>query len=89
MYVEKGWEVYFHGWRKEKSCPLISTIKASKLLCQGCIEYWCHAIDIQKKEETTKDIPKGWEFGDAFPKNHQDYLASKRNCLQFELALKA
>jgi len=42
---EKGREVPFYGQREEKSYPLISAMKASKLLCQGCIGYWCHAID--------------------------------------------
>ena len=42
---EKGREVLFCGRREEESCSLISTMKASKLLCQGCIGYWCYAID--------------------------------------------
>ena len=48
---EKGREVCFYGKREEKSCPLISAMKASKLLCQWRIRYWCYAIDNQTKEE--------------------------------------
>jgi len=33
LKVGEGREICFHGQRKEKSCPLISVIKASKLLC--------------------------------------------------------
>ena len=37
---EKGREVFFYGQREEKSYLLISAMKASTLLCQGCIGYW-------------------------------------------------
>jgi len=47
--------------------PWISTIKASKLLCQGCIGYCCYAIDTQTKEEEAGNIPVVYEFGDVFP----------------------
>jgi len=46
---EKGREVFFYGQREEKSYLLISAMKASKLLCQGCMGYWCYAIDTQVK----------------------------------------
>jgi len=39
MCDEKVQEIYFYGQGKEKPCLLISVIKVSKLLCQGCIEY--------------------------------------------------
>jgi len=35
----KGREVSFYGQREEKSYPLISAMKASKLLRQGCMGY--------------------------------------------------
>jgi len=50
---EKDWEVCFYEQREEKPYPLISVMKASKLLCQGCIGYMCYDMDIQEKEETT------------------------------------
>ena len=41
-------------------------MKASKLLCQGCIGYWCYAIDTQTKEEKGENIPLVCEFEDVF-----------------------
>jgi len=64
---EKGGEVFFYGQREEKSYPLISAMKASKLLCQGCMGYWCYAIDTQAKEEKAGNIPVVCEFEDVFP----------------------
>ena len=43
-----------------KPCPLNSVMKASKLLCQGYIEYWSYGVDTQPKEEKAKDIPVVW-----------------------------
>ena len=43
-------------------------MKASKLLYQGCIGYWCYAIDTQTKEEKAENIPVVCEFEDVFPK---------------------
>ena len=48
---EKGTKVRFYRQRKEKQCPLISTMKAIRLLCLGCIGYWCYAINTQEEEE--------------------------------------
>jgi len=69
LKVEKRREVFFYGQREEKSCPLISAMKASKLLCQECIGYLCYAIDTQTKEEKAKNIHVVCEFGDVFPKD--------------------
>jgi len=63
---EKGGEVFFYGQREEKSHLLISAMKASKLLCQGYMGYWCYAIDTQAKEEKAKNIPVVCEFEDVF-----------------------
>ena len=42
-------------------------MKASKLLCQGRIGYWCYAIDTRIKEEEAANIPVVCEFEDVFP----------------------
>ena len=70
---EKGREVCFYGQREGKSYPLISAMKVSKLLCQGCIGYWCYAIDTQTKEEKVENIPIFCEFEDVFLKSYQGY----------------
>ena len=67
MKDEKGWELFFYGQREEKPCPLFSTIKASKLLYQGYIGYWCYVIDTQIKEEKAENNPVVCEFEDVFP----------------------
>jgi len=43
-------------------------MKASKLLCLGCIGYWCYAIEKQTKEEKVENIPIVCQFEDAFTK---------------------
>jgi len=63
---EKGREVFFYGHGEEKSYPLISTTKASKLLCKGCMRYWCYAIDTKGKEEKPGNISVFCEFEDVF-----------------------
>jgi len=42
-------------------------MKASKLLGQGCVGYWCYAIEAQEKEEKEEDIHVVCEFKDVFP----------------------
>jgi len=64
---EKGREVCVYGQREEKSCPLISVMKASQLLYQGCIGYWCYAIKTQTKWEKAENIPLVGEFEDVSP----------------------
>jgi len=64
---KKGRKVCFYGQREAKSCSLISGIKASRLLCQGCIGCWYYAIDIQTKEEKAENILVVCEFEDVFP----------------------
>jgi len=63
---DKGQEVCFYGQREEKPYFLISAMKASKLFYQGCIGYWCYAMNIQEKEETVEDIPVLCDFKDFF-----------------------
>jgi len=50
---EKGRKVCFCRQREAKSCYLISAMKANmkanRLLCQGCIGYWCYAIEPKQK----------------------------------------
>ena len=42
-------------------------MKASKLLCQGCMGHWYYAIDSQAKQEKVGNIPVIYEFEDVFP----------------------
>ena len=44
-------------------------MKASKLLGQRCVGYWCYPIETQEKEEKEKDIRTVCEFKDVFPKD--------------------
>ena len=56
------------GKERKQSCPLISAMKASRLLCQGCTRYWCYTVDTQEKEQKKEDTPVVFEFVDAFSK---------------------
>ena len=56
----------FYGAGEEIPCPLNSVMKASDLLCQGYIGYWCCPIDTQIKEEKAEDSPIVCEFRDIF-----------------------
>ena len=64
---EKGREVCFYRQRVEKPFSIISSMKVSKLLCQGCEGYWCYTMDIQQKEGTTDNVLLVYEFKDVFP----------------------
>jgi len=64
---EEGQEVCFYGQREGKPYTIISAIKASRLLRQGCQGYWCHVVDTQAKEEIPEDIPIVCKFKDVFP----------------------
>ena len=64
---EKGRKMCFYGQREANPCPLISTMKVSKLLSQGCIGYWCYAVSTPIKEEGVENIPVVCEFEDVFP----------------------
>jgi len=65
---KKGRKVFFYGQREEKSYLLIYAMKTSKRWCQGCVRYWCYAIDTQAKEEIAENIPIVCEIEDVFPK---------------------
>ena len=45
-------------------------MKASELLSQGYIGYWCCAINTQPQEEEAKDIPVVCEFRHVFLKGY-------------------
>jgi len=82
---ESGREVCFYGQREEKSCPIISTIKASRLICQGLIGYLCYAINTQEKEEKAKDIPVVYEFRYVFPQDLPRLLPQREIVFEIEL----
>jgi len=42
-------------------------MKVSKLVCKGCISYWCYAINTQEKEEKIEDIHVVCELREVFP----------------------
>ena len=61
----KGPKVYFYG-RIGEECHVISTIKACKLLKQGCVRCWCYALEVKEEEIKLEDIPIVCEFSYAF-----------------------
>jgi len=81
----EGREVCFYGERLRKECSIISIIRASKMLRQGCIGYLCYATEIKEKEIKIEDIPAICEFLDIFPKE-QPGLPPQRE-IDFEIEL--
>ena len=47
---------------------MISIVKESKLLRQGCVGYWCYEIEGKKEEVKIKKHPVVCDFPDIFPK---------------------
>jgi len=70
---DQGQEVCFYWQRGEKSCPLISTIKASKLSYQGILDIgvmpWIFRIKKKQKKISL------WHMGLKmfFPKSYQHW----------------
>jgi len=56
LTYEKGREVCFYEQREDKPCSIISTMKANKLLGQGCEGYWWCTMDIGEKEDILNNI---------------------------------
>ena len=63
--------------REEIPYPLNSIMKASELLRQGYIGYWCYAINTQPQEEEAEDISMVCEFRYVFLKSHWDCPAKR------------
>ena len=53
-------------------------MKVGKLLYQGCMGYWCYAIDTQAKEEKGRNIPVVCEFEDIFPEELPGLLLQRK-----------
>ena len=64
-------------------------MKASKLLCQRCIGYWCYAINTQTKEEKVENIPVICEFEDVFPEDLPGLPPQRKIAFGIELILAA
>ncbi|KAA0032041.1 DNA/RNA polymerases superfamily protein [Cucumis melo var. makuwa] len=61
-------EVVFRGERKRIiSTSLISTLKAEKLLRNGCTTFLAHVIEVQKEQLKLEDVSIMKEFIDVFP----------------------
>ena len=60
-------------------------MKASKLLCKGCIGYWYYAIKAQSKGEKVEDIPIVFEFGDVFLENLPGLPLQRKTDFEIEL----
>jgi len=63
----ESWEVCFYGGRLRNECSIISIVKASKMLRQGCIGYLCYATEIKEEEIKIENIHVVCEFPDVFP----------------------
>ncbi|XP_071687339.1 uncharacterized protein [Rutidosis leptorrhynchoides] len=55
------------GERGGFNCPLISMMKAKKLLAKGCDSFLAYVIDAKKEKKTVADIPVVRDFPEVFP----------------------
>ena len=81
----EGREVCFYGERLRKECSIISIIRASKMLRQGCIGYLCYATKVKEEEIKIEDIPIICEFPDVFPKELPGVPPQRKIDFQIEL----
>ncbi|KAL5560127.1 hypothetical protein UlMin_036338 [Ulmus minor] len=66
----KGQKFAFQGEKKQSRTPFLSSLKAGKLLKQGCMGYLVNMLDTTMKLTTQpEDVPIVKEFLDVFPED--------------------
>ena len=69
---KEGREMRFYDERFGKEYFIISIMKVTKLLRQGCMGYLCYVTEVKDKEMRTEDIPMVYEFPNVFLKELLD-----------------
>ena len=59
----------FEGMRSDQTIPIISALKATKLIRQGCREFLASVINTQRFNIKIEDIPVVSEFPDVLPED--------------------
>ncbi|KAL5552945.1 hypothetical protein UlMin_040346 [Ulmus minor] len=68
--LTKGQKFAFQGEKKRSRTPFLSSLKAGKLLKQGCMGYLVNMLDTTMKLTTQpEDVPIVKEFLDVFPED--------------------
>ena len=57
------------GEEPEERGPVISMVRAARLLRDGCAGFWCYLRKSEKDEVLISSIPVVREFEDVFPKD--------------------
>ena len=65
-------EFLFEGINDKHVVPIISVLRATKLIRQGCRGSFASVIDTQRADIKNKNIPVVSEYPDVFPKDVQD-----------------
>ncbi|XP_074351313.1 uncharacterized protein LOC141690407 [Apium graveolens] len=65
MFTENNVRINYQGQKQEKK--FLPTLKAKKLLRQGCEAYLAHIVDTEKEEPNLDEIPIVRKFPDVFP----------------------
>ena len=74
----EGREVCFLQEKLRKECSIISIIKASKMLRQGCIGYLCYVTEVKEEEMKIENILVVYELLNVFPEELSGLLLKER-----------
>src|SRR5919202_4415189 len=62
-----GMKAVARGEQGGFSCPLMSMMKASKMLSKGCESFFAYVIDAKGEKKALTDIPVVCDFAEVFP----------------------
>ena len=67
--ADDGTEHVCRGEEPKERGPVVSMVRAARLLKDGCVGYWCFLYKREKEEVSISSIPVVREFEDVFPKD--------------------
>ena len=67
ILVDDGTEHQVWGSDPKRNGALISAVRAVRLLDQGCVGYWCYALEVDCTHPSLSDVPVVRDFTDVFP----------------------
>ena len=67
ILADDGTEHQVWGSDPKRNGALISAVRAVRLLDQGCVGYWCYALEVDCTHPSLSDVPVVRDFTDVFP----------------------
>ena len=67
ILASDGTEHQVWGVDPKRNGALISAVRAARMIDQGCIGYWCYAIEVDSTRPAVTDVPTVRDFADVFP----------------------